>query len=57
MARRKEVSRLELEQRRLKRGEKRPLSPDPILRDPSVVELSDESGSLHSDDEKSKSVE
>ncbi|XP_012269479.1 cyclin-dependent kinase 11B isoform X2 [Athalia rosae] len=42
MARRKEVSRLELEARRLKRGEKRAHSPD-VDQDPSVVELSDES--------------
>ncbi|XP_031849239.1 cyclin dependent kinase 11B pitslre isoform X3 [Nomia melanderi] len=57
MARRKEVSRMELEARRMKRGEKRPLSPD-NNQDPSVVELSDESPSpVHSDEVRSKSVE
>ncbi|CAK9798863.1 Serine/threonine-protein kinase PITSLRE [Anthophora quadrimaculata] len=57
MARRKEVSRLELEARRMKRGEKRPLSPD-NNQDPSVVELSDESPSpVHSDEVRSKSIE
>lgn len=50
MARRKEVSRLELEARRLKRGEKRVHSPDPD-QDPSVVELSDESLSPEASDE------
>ncbi|KAL2745940.1 cyclin-dependent kinase 11B-like isoform X1 [Vespula maculifrons] len=57
MARRKEVSRLELEARRLKRGEKRPLSPE-TNQDPSIVELSDESPSpVQSDEGRSKSVE
>ncbi|KAG7205195.1 hypothetical protein KM043_018283 [Ampulex compressa] len=57
MARRKEVSRLELEARRMKRGEKRPLSPE-NNQDPSIVELSDESPSpVHSDEVRSKSVE
>lgn len=57
MARRKEVSRLELEARRMKRGEKRPLSPDND-QDPSIVELSDESPSpAHSDEVRSKSIE
>ncbi|XP_017754070.1 PREDICTED: cyclin-dependent kinase 11B [Eufriesea mexicana] len=57
MARRKEVSRLELEARRMKRGEKRPLSPD-NNQDPSIVELSDESPSpVHSDEIRSKSIE
>ena len=57
MARRKEVSRMELEARRMKRGEKRPLSPD-NNQDPSIVELSDESPSpIHSDEVCSKSVE
>ncbi|KZC14815.1 Serine/threonine-protein kinase PITSLRE [Dufourea novaeangliae] len=57
MARRKEVSRIELEARRMKRGEKRPLSPD-NNQDPSVVELSDESASpIQSDEVRSKSVE
>ncbi|CAL7941097.1 unnamed protein product [Xylocopa violacea] len=57
MARRKEVSRLELEARRMKRGEKRPLSPD-NNQDPSIVELSDESASpIHSDEVRSKSIE
>lgn len=57
MARRKEVSRLELEARRLKRGEKRALSPD-LNPDPSVVELSDESpNSIHSDIARSRSIE
>lgn len=50
MARRKEVSRLELEARRLKRGEKRAHSPD-LDPDPSVVELSDESLSPTASDE------
>ncbi|XP_043466663.1 cyclin-dependent kinase 11B [Leptopilina heterotoma] len=57
MARRKEVSRLELEARRLKRGEKRAMSPD-LNPDPSVVELSDESpNSVHSDVARSRSIE
>lgn len=57
MARRKEVSRLELEARRMKRGEKRPLSPE-NNQDPSIVELSDESPSpVHSDEVRSKSNE
>lgn len=57
MARRKEVSRLELEARRMKRGEKRPLSPDNNP-DPSIVELSDESPSpAHSEGMRSKSAE
>ncbi|XP_011262301.2 cyclin-dependent kinase 11B isoform X1 [Camponotus floridanus] len=57
MARRKEVSRLELEARRMKRGEKRPLSPDNNP-DPSIVELSDESPSpTHSEGMRSKSAE
>lgn len=57
MARRKEVSRLELEARRLKRGEKRALSPD-MNPNASVVELSDESPSpIHSDDGRSRSAE
>ncbi|XP_076244271.1 cyclin dependent kinase 11B pitslre [Calliopsis andreniformis] len=57
MARRKEVSRIELEARRMKRGEKRPLSPD-NNQDPSIVELSDESTSpIHSDEVRSKSLE
>ncbi|XP_033220117.1 cyclin-dependent kinase 11B-like isoform X2 [Belonocnema kinseyi] len=57
MARRKEVSRLELEARRLKRGEKRALSPD-MNPNASVVELSDESPSpVHSDDGRSRSAE
>ncbi|XP_012234760.1 cyclin-dependent kinase 11B isoform X2 [Linepithema humile] len=56
MARRKEVSRMELEARRMKRGEKRPMSPDNNP-DPSIVELSDESGSLHSEGARSKSAE
>ncbi|XP_034950733.1 cyclin-dependent kinase 11B isoform X2 [Chelonus insularis] len=56
MARRKEVSRMELEARRLKRGEKRPHSPDRDA-DPSVVELTDESVSpIQSDDDQSKST-
>lgn len=53
MAKRKEVSRLELEARRLKRGEKRTHSPERD-NDPSIVELSDESQSGESD-EQSKS--
>ncbi|XP_012524249.1 cyclin-dependent kinase 11B isoform X4 [Monomorium pharaonis] len=56
MARRKEVSRLELEARRMKRGEKRPMSPDNNP-DPSIVELSDESISPHSEGAQSKSAE
>lgn len=57
MARRKEVSRLELEARRMKRGEKRALSPD-VNHDHSVVELSDESQSpFQSDQIQSKSPE
>lgn len=57
MARRKEVSRLELEARRMKRGEKRPLSPE-NNQDASIVELSDESPSpIPSDEVRSKSVE
>ena len=57
MARRKEVSRLELEARRLKRGEKRALSPD-LNPNASIVDLSDESPSpMHSDDARSKSLE
>ncbi|XP_066599865.1 cyclin-dependent kinase 11A-like [Prorops nasuta] len=57
MARRKEVSRLELEARRMKRGEKRPLSPENNP-EPSVVELSDESRSpANSDAGRSKSAE
>ncbi|EFN79782.1 PITSLRE serine/threonine-protein kinase CDC2L1 [Harpegnathos saltator] len=57
MARRKEVSRMELEARRMKRGEKRPLSPENNP-DPSIVELSDESGSpAHSEGAHSKSLE
>ncbi|XP_015606863.1 cyclin-dependent kinase 11A isoform X2 [Cephus cinctus] len=57
MARRKEVSRMELEARRLKRGEKRSHSPDPS-QDPSIVELSDDSPSpIHSDEVRSKSIE
>ena len=57
MAKRKEVSRLELEARRLKRGEKRALSPD-MNPNASVVELSDESASpIQSDDGRSRSVE
>lgn len=56
MARRKEVSRMELEARRLKRGEKRLMSPE--MMDPSIVELSDESQSpLNSDEARSKSDE
>lgn len=56
MARRKEVSRIELEARRLKRGEKRLSSPE--LLDPSIVELSDESQSpLISEEARSKSEE
>ncbi|XP_032686302.1 cyclin-dependent kinase 11B isoform X2 [Odontomachus brunneus] len=56
MARRKEVSRIELEARRMKRGEKR-LSPEHNP-DPSIVELSDESVSLtHSEGAHSKSPE
>jgi len=57
MARRKEVSRIELEARRMKRGEKRPMSPsnNPDL---SVVELSDESISpIRSEGVRSKSAE
>ena len=47
---------MELEARRQKRGEKRPLSPD--IQDPSVVDLSDESNNPdNSDDNKSKSGE
>lgn len=54
MARRKEVSRMELEARRMKRGEKRPDN-NP---DPSIVELSDESISpAPSEDAQSKSAE
>ncbi|XP_053593604.1 cyclin-dependent kinase 11B isoform X2 [Microplitis demolitor] len=50
-ARRKEAARLELEERRSKRGEKRPRSPDP-----SIFRLSDESLSpVQSDDDQSKS--
>ncbi|XP_020293847.1 cyclin-dependent kinase 11B isoform X1 [Pseudomyrmex gracilis] len=57
MARRKEVSRMELEARRMKRGEKRPSSPDNNL-DPSIVDLSDESASpVHSEEARSKSAE
>lgn len=57
MLRRKEVSRMELEARRMKRGDKRPLNPDNNP-DPSIVELSDESASpLRSEDARSKSVE
>lgn len=56
MARRKEVSRIELEARRMKRGEKRPLSPD-ANPDPSIVELSDESGSPAHSEGHSKSLE
>ncbi|KAL6266441.1 hypothetical protein P5V15_003291 [Pogonomyrmex californicus] len=57
MARRKEVSRMELEARRMKRGEKRPMSPDNNP-DPSIVELSDESVSpIHSEGARSKSIE
>ncbi|RLU18409.1 hypothetical protein DMN91_008766 [Ooceraea biroi] len=57
MARRKEVSRMELEARRMRRGEKRPMSPDNNP-DPSIVELSDESGSpVHSEGARSKSPE
>ncbi|XP_011859909.1 PREDICTED: cyclin-dependent kinase 11B-like isoform X2 [Vollenhovia emeryi] len=57
MARRKEVSRMELEARRMKRGEKRPVSPDNNP-DPSIVELSDESISpAHSEGARSKSAE
>ncbi|XP_057326114.1 cyclin-dependent kinase 11B-like isoform X1 [Microplitis mediator] len=52
MVRRKEVSRMELQARRLKRGEKRPHSPD----HDEVVELTDESLSpVQSDDDQSKS--
>jgi cell division cycle 2-like protein len=43
MARRKENSRIELEARRMKRGEKRQHSPDLMMPDHSIVELSDES--------------
>ncbi|XP_071563402.1 uncharacterized protein Pitslre isoform X3 [Temnothorax nylanderi] len=57
MARRKEVSRMELEARRMKRGEKRPMSPDNNP-DPSIVELSDESVSpARSEGARSKSAE
>ncbi|KAL0132944.1 hypothetical protein PUN28_000585 [Cardiocondyla obscurior] len=57
MARRKEVSRMELEARRMKRGEQRPLSPDNNP-DPSIVELSDESISpTQSEGARSKSAE
>ncbi|XP_011156372.1 cyclin-dependent kinase 11B isoform X2 [Solenopsis invicta] len=56
MARRKEVSRMELEARRMKRGEKRPMSPNNNP-DPSIVELSDESISPHSEGARSKSAE
>lgn len=57
MARRKEVSRMELEARRMKRGEKRPMSPGNNP-DPSVVELSDESISpVRSEGVRSKSAE
>lgn len=57
MARRKEVSRMELEARRMKRGEKRPVSPENNP-DPSIVELSDESASpAHSEGARSKSAE
>ncbi|XP_015119065.1 cyclin-dependent kinase 11B isoform X2 [Diachasma alloeum] len=52
-AARKERARLELEERRSRRGEKRVHSPEPDP-DQSVVELSDESRS-ESDDERSKS--
>ncbi|XP_014229717.1 cyclin-dependent kinase 11A-like isoform X1 [Trichogramma pretiosum] len=48
MARRKESSRLELEARRIKRGEKRKHDDVSSSMDPSVVELSDEN--LHSPD-------
>ncbi|XP_046411632.1 cyclin-dependent kinase 11B isoform X1 [Neodiprion fabricii] len=59
MARRKEVSRLELEARRLKRGEKRVHNPGPDQdQEPSIVELSDESLSPDASDEaQSKSPE
>lgn len=57
MSRRKEVSRLELEARRMKRGVKRTLSPEDNP-DSSIVELSDESGSPpRSEGVRSKSVE
>ncbi|XP_063975365.1 cyclin-dependent kinase 11B-like isoform X2 [Diachasmimorpha longicaudata] len=52
-AARRERARLELEERRLKRGEKRVHSPEPDP-DQSVVDLSDESRS-ETDDEQSKS--
>lgn len=57
MARRKEVSRLELEARRMKR-DKRALSPD-VNQEHSVVELSDESpeSPQQSDEAQSKSPE
>ncbi|XP_074102100.1 cyclin dependent kinase 11B pitslre isoform X2 [Cotesia typhae] len=54
MVRRKEVSRLELQARRLKRGEKRPHSPD--HNHDQIVELTDDSLSpVQSDDDQSKS--
>ncbi|XP_011303293.1 cyclin-dependent kinase 11A isoform X2 [Fopius arisanus] len=53
-AARRERSRLELEERRSRRGEKRIHSPGPDP-DPSIVELSDESRSAESDDERSRS--
>ena len=57
MARRKEVSRLELEARRMKRGEKRPPSPD-VNQEHAIVELSDESQSpTQSEEAQSKSPE
>ncbi|CAG5109044.1 Similar to Cdk11b: Cyclin-dependent kinase 11B (Mus musculus) [Cotesia congregata] len=54
MVRRKEVSRIELQARRLKRGEKRPHSPD--HNHDQIVELTDDSLSpVQSDDDQSKS--